>query len=103
MTSLLEKLRTRVSASRARVEDLRAQITALEKVLAEEEDQLSRWAVAEAAVAEVLAEDHDTEGGHVPPSAVDGQASIATAVVKRVVSVPVTRADGQVLSADLRG
>lgn len=40
MTLVLDRLRARASASRARVEDLRSQIATLEKELADEELQL---------------------------------------------------------------
>ncbi|WP_162602623.1 hypothetical protein [Streptomyces spongiicola] len=96
MASLLERLRARASRSRARVEDLRSRIAALEKELAAEEAELSRWAVAEEAVAELLAED-DAGGGE--PAA--GLPPVAVAAARRpqaVVSAPVTRGDGEVLA-----
>ncbi|QEU96428.1 hypothetical protein [Streptomyces kanamyceticus] len=98
MAELMEKLRSRASASRAQVEELRMQIAALQERLAEEEDRLSRWAVAEEALNELLAEDEAPGSVDVTPTAPSGQASVAAAVVERVVvSAPVTRADGKVL------
>ncbi|MET7358396.1 hypothetical protein ABZS76_08075 [Streptomyces sp. NPDC005562] len=41
MASLMEKLRARASASRARGEDLRGRVAALQKALAEEEERTS--------------------------------------------------------------
>lgn len=101
MTSLLEKLQMRASATRARVEDLRSRIVDLEKELAAEEARLSRWAVAEEAVAELLAEE-ETGGREVPDASeaevVPPVAAAAAARPRVVVSAPVTRADGEVLS-----
>lgn len=102
MASLLEKLRAKALESRARVEDLRARIAGLEEELAAEEDRVSRWAVAEEAVAELLAEDdtHIEESAFVAgPAAGPSQAAVAASEGARVVvSAPVTRADGEVLS-----
>ncbi|CAM5323262.1 hypothetical protein GCM10010329_39330 [Streptomyces spiroverticillatus] len=100
MASLVERLRARASVSRTRVEDLRGQIAILEKELAEEELQLSRWAVAEDAVTELLAEEGDTDQGRAPADSeapVPGESVAAAARERRVVSAPVTRTDGKVL------
>ncbi|MEV0530161.1 hypothetical protein AB0I66_42835 [Streptomyces sp. NPDC050439] len=101
MMSLLEKLQARASVSRARVQDLRAQIAVLQKQLAVEEERLARWAVAEEAVAEVLAEGDAAVAEEMPIAsrASAGQSPVAAATVERVViSAPVRRADGEVLS-----
>lgn len=62
MDPVPERLRARASASRSRVEGLRSRIAVLEKEFAEEEEQqLSRWAVAEEAVSEPPAENDDAD------------------------------------------
>ncbi|WP_406505392.1 hypothetical protein [Streptomyces sp. NBC_00212] len=83
------------------MEDLRSQIAALEKELADEEKQLERWSTAEAAVAEVLAEGEDEVAGRGPSADAGsrGPAPVAAAAAQRlVVSAPVMRADGKVLA-----
>ncbi|MFE0102958.1 hypothetical protein [Streptomyces sp. NPDC059009] len=101
MASLVERLRARASESRMRVDDLRTQISALQNELAAEEEQLSRWAVAEEAVDELLAEDGNTDAEAASVAGAEArppEASVAATVVERtVVSAPVTRADGKVL------
>ncbi|MCH0559171.1 hypothetical protein [Streptomyces sp. MUM 16J] len=101
MDPVLERLRARTSAARSRVEGLRSRIAVLEKELAEEEERLSRWAVAEEAVSELLAEDDDADGEETSVAAAGAETSaapVAAAAAGRVVvSAPVTRADGTVL------
>ncbi|MFI0242594.1 hypothetical protein [Streptomyces sp. NPDC016845] len=95
--SLLEKLQTRASEARARVEKLRMEIAALEKELAAQEAELARWGVAEEAVLQLMEEDEAATGQAAP--GMDGSPAVAAAVAarSRVVSAPVTRADGRVL------
>lgn len=99
MDPVLERLRARASASRSRVEGLRSRIAVLEKELAEEEERLSRWAVAEEAVSELLAEDDDADSEAASVAVAGVPTSVAAVAAGRVVvvSAPVTRADGTVL------
>ncbi|MFE0135301.1 hypothetical protein ACFWY6_27575 [Streptomyces sp. NPDC059037] len=100
MTSLLEKLHARASASQARAKELRIQITALQEELTAEETRLSRWTVTAETVAALLAEEGASEED-VAVEAVVGEGTPAAVAAERpraVVSAPVTRADGEVLS-----
>ncbi|MEV0115918.1 hypothetical protein AB0H77_22170 [Streptomyces sp. NPDC050844] len=97
MTSLLEKVQARASASRARVEDLQSRITTLEGELAAEKERLSDLAITEKTVLAMLAEDDTDDGGS---EAGERASTLVTAAGRPrvVVSAPVTRADGKVLS-----
>lgn len=95
--SLLERLHARASDARARAEELRARIAVLEQELGELQAEVTRWGVAEAAVLQLMEEDEVAEGRDMPGLSVSPAVAAAVAARPRVVSAPVTRADGKVL------
>ncbi|NEB35735.1 hypothetical protein [Streptomyces sp. SID14515] len=96
--SLLERLQARASQARARVEELCAEISALEKDLAEQQAELARWGGAAEAVLQLMEEDEVSQGRDMPGMSVSPAVAAAVAARPRVVSAPVTRADGHVLA-----
>src|SRR6266516_1965748 len=92
MSSLLERLEQRETATRVRVEELRAEMASLAERLASEEELLERLAITKKTVIEVLA--GDDLGGEVAAGAGAGPAS------GMAVQVPAFTPDGE---ADVRG